>query len=179
MQQRTGQTKTLYHAVNELLRSDIRQTVPAQAIQILQIEQQGVSIREGTNEAKHYIRLEDLLSYDPDYIIINGEDVTDYIQSNSRLHVLAAYKENNIHNLPAGISRWGQPNSIETALFIKWLAKIVYPEYFADLDLHEEVKRFYRTYFDAELSDDRIDEILSGRNLRQIEKNQKPGNQAV
>lgn len=134
---------------------------------------------DGFNDSKNYISLEDLFSYDPDYMIVNGEDVYDYIQQSERLHVLKAWKSSNIYNLPTGISRWGQPNSIETALFVKWLGKTVYPELFEDIDMKEEVREFYKKFTDTDLSDEYIEDILSGRNLREVEKIQRKNDDAA
>lgn len=164
--------RTLYHAVNELLRGDIKDTVPAEIINRLNIDHKGVSDLKGFNRAKNYISLEQLFSFDPDYIIINGEDVFDYINENTRLHSLKAYKENNIYNIPVAISRWGQPNSIETVLFSKWLAKTIYPEEFSELDIKNETKIFYKKYTNVDLDEKTLENILSGRNIREIlEKN--------
>lgn len=171
--------KTIYHAVNELLRGDIEGTVPVEIIKKLELDQKGVRAMDGFNDSKNYISLEDLFSYDPDYIIVNGEDVYDYIQQSERLHVLESYKTSNIYNLPVGISRWGQPNSIETALFIKWLGKTVYPEVFEDMDMKEEVREFYKKFADTELSDEIIEDILSGRNLRDVENIQRQKDDAA
>ncbi len=171
--------KTIYHAVNELLRGDIEGTVPVEIIERLSLEQKGVRAMDGFNDSKNYISLEDLFSYDPDYMIVNGEDVYDYIQQSERLHVLKAWKSSNIYNLPTGISRWGQPNSIETALFVKWLGKTVYPELFEDIDMKEEVREFYKKFTDTDLSDEYIEDILSGRNLREVEKIQRKNDDAA
>lgn len=62
-------SKTLYHSVNELLRTDIAESVPVQIIGDIKLNQLGVKEVEGFNDAKNYIALEDLMFYNPEYII--------------------------------------------------------------------------------------------------------------
>lgn len=159
---------TLYHAVNELLRGDTEASLSADIIARMGISQLGVKAMPGLNNAKNYISLETLFADDPQYIIVNGADVYDYILQNERLHVLQAYQNNHVYNLPVGISRWGQPYSLETPLLMLWLGKTVYPELFGDIDLKQEMKSYYQTFFDADLSDDVLNQILEGRDLREL-----------
>lgn len=161
-------TITLYHAVNELLRGDTEKSLSADIIDRMGIAQLGVKAMPGLNDAKNYISLETLFADDPQYIIVNGADVYDYILQNERLHVLQAYQNNHVYNLPVGISRWGQPYSLETPLFMLWLGKTVYPELFEDVDMKQEMKTYYQTFFDADLSDDILNQILEGRDLREL-----------
>lgn len=159
---------TLYHAVNELLRGDTEASLSADIIKRMGITQLGVKAMPGLNDAKNYISLETLFADDPQYIIVNGADVYDYIIQNERLHVLQAYQNNHIYNLPAGISRWGQPYSLETPLFMVWMGKTVYPELFSDIDMKQEMKSYYQIFFNADLSDDVLNQILEGRDLREL-----------
>jgi iron complex transport system substrate-binding protein len=166
-----SEKKLVYHAVNELLRTTISNTVSGEIIPKAGINlagsetvSQDASILDNY---KHFISLEQLFTHDPEYIIINGEDVFDYIQQNSRLHTLSAYKNNKIFLLPMGISRWGHPHSTEAPLTLMWLAKLIHPDMFVDIDMAEEVKYFYRQFWGAELDDETVSKILSGRGLRE------------
>ncbi len=51
--------------------------------------------------------------------------------------------------------------SAEGALQPLWLAKIFYPEIFTDINLEEEVKKFYLKFYRYELSDEELKEILN------------------
>lgn len=153
--------KTIYHSVNELLRTDIEGSVTTEVMKALKLKQYGVK-RLGNEGNKNYINLEELLSYDPDLFIVNGEDVFRYINQSEQFKSLKSHKQGHIYNLPTGISRWGQHYSVETALFSKWLAKTAYPNDFKDIDMKKEAKNFYRKYMDTELDDKTIDEILEG-----------------
>ncbi|MCL2816942.1 MAG: ABC transporter substrate-binding protein, partial [Clostridiales bacterium] len=104
-----AEKKVVYHALNEILRTDITNTLSGQWIPMMGLTPAGIKEIEGADsDAKHYVSLEQLLRYDPEYIIINGADVYDYIYSDRgyRLHVLQAYKNDNIYLLPMGVTRW-------------------------------------------------------------------------
>lgn len=165
---------TLYHAVNELLRGDTEKSLSADIIAEMGIQQLGVKDMPGLNDAKNYIGLETLFSDDPQYIIVNGADVYDYISQNERLHVLKSYQNNHIYNLPVGISRWGQPYSLETPMFMLWLGKTIYPDLFGDIDMIQEMKTYYQTFYDANLSVDSLNQILEGRDLRILAPQNNP-----
>jgi len=161
--------KIVYHAVNELLRTDIANTLSGQWLPMMGIISAGSMTVEGADsDSKNYISLERLLQIDPEYIIINGADVYDYIYSDrgSRLHVLKAYKNDNIYLLPMGVTRWGHPNSLEAPLAMIWVAQLFHPELFTDIDIVKEIKDFYRRFFDYELEDEWVKLILEGRDLR-------------
>ncbi len=172
-----NEKKTIYHAVNELLRTDIPGTLSEDVFNLagtknvaLLGEQEDIPIT-----GKHFIALEELMQHNPEYILINGEDVLTYIEQSPQLHNLRAYREGHIYLLPLGVSRWGHPNSIETPLAILWTAKTVYPELFSDVDIEKETRDFYRNFFDYELSDSQLAKILSGKGYKKISPSGGPG----
>ncbi|MGB4242397.1 MAG: ABC transporter substrate-binding protein [Dethiobacteria bacterium] len=162
--------KTVYHAINELLRTDRPNSLSEDWLNAVGVN--NVALQEGKKEVfgieKNYVSLEELLQWDPEYIIINGGDVLDYINANKQLHNLRAYREGKIYLLPLGVSRWGHPYSIETPLAILWTAKTIYPELFPDIDIEKETRDFYLKFFDYQLSDEQVAKILSGREYKQI-----------
>lgn len=64
--------------------------------------------------------------------------------------------------IPQGAHNWGN-RTIEQPLTVLLAARTIYPDLFADLDLNGEVKSFYQRFFNAALSDDQIQEIVSGK----------------
>lgn len=162
--------KTVYHAINELLRTDQHDTLSTDWLNHLGVKNVAVYHEkdEGFKFGKNYMALEELFERNPEVIIINGGDVYDYIQHSKQLHNLKAYREGNIHLLPLGITRWGHPFSIETPLAMLWTAKTIYPDRFKDVDIEKETRDFYRTFFNYELSDFQLNKILSGRGYKEI-----------
>ncbi|MCJ1902499.1 MULTISPECIES: hypothetical protein [Paracoccus] len=52
------------------------------------------------------------------------------------------------------------PGTSEEALQFLWPASTLYPDAFADIDMREETRRFYRNIYGIELVDDEIAEFL-------------------
>jgi len=169
--------KTVYHAINELLRTDRANSLSSDWLNLVGVKNVGLSGKQEENHSidKNYIALEELLKQNPEYIIINGADVLDYINASPQLHNLKAYREGHIYLLPLGVSRWGHPYSVETPLAILWTAKTVYPELFSDVDIEKETREFYQNFFDYELSDSQLAKILSGRGYKDIRASGAPG----
>ena len=83
-----------------------------------------------------------------------------------------AAKAGNVFQMPIGISRWGHPGSLETPLAVLWTAKTLYPDLFRDIELKKELKYFYKTFFDYDLSKKMVEQVLAGRGMR-LTKNRK------
>lgn len=164
----------VYHAINELLRTEATNSLPGEWIPQIGIKLVGAAEVDEEGDEKNRLSLEELMAYDPPYIIINGEDVYDYIEQSERLHVLSAYQNGQIYLLPYGITRFAHTNSIETPLAMLWLGKTIYPELFEDIDMQKELKSFYGRFFDAELTDEMVEQILSGRGLRIVKDRENP-----
>ena len=105
-------------------------------------------------------------------IIANEPGVGQYILTNNQWAPLKAVKGNKVYQMPIGISRWGHPGGMETPLGLFWTAKTVYPEKFADLDLKAEAKDYYQKFFNYSLTDEEMEQILSGKGMRDS-KNKK------
>ena len=164
----------VYHSINELLRTEATNSLPGEWIPQIGINLVGAAEVDEEGDGKNRISLEELMAYDPPHIIINGEDVYDYIEQSEQLHTLTAYKNGTIYLLPYGITRFAHTNSIETPLAMLWLGKTIYPERFEDIDMNEEIKNFYSRFFDTELDDEMVEQILSGRGLRSIKERESP-----
>ncbi len=166
-----SEKKTAYHAINELLRTDKKGTISEEIMKAagaINVSDDILVDEDLTLTSKSYVGIEELMQENPEYIFINGADVYDYIQANSQLHSLRAFKEDKIVLLPLGVSRWGHPNSIETPLATLFVAKTLYPELFEDISIEDEIKTFYETMFNYNLSDEQIKNIIEGRVYKDI-----------
>ncbi len=159
--------KNVYHAINELLRTDTRDSLPADWLPRTGINNVGVA-REGSEAGKNFLTLEQFFVLDPEYIIINGADVKQYIEATDKLHTLTAYQKGNFILMPLGVSRWGHPYSVETPLAILWTAKTIYPDLFKDIDMNLETRTFYQQFFHYQLTDAEVQKIMEGKEYKQI-----------
>lgn len=156
----------VYHSVNEATRTDAKDTLPADWTQAAGAINVSVNDELKFLEDKYFAGLEQILLWDPDVIIVNEAGVADYIMTNTQWSSLSAVKNNKVYQMPIGISRWGHPGSLETPLAILWTAKTLYPDLFSDIDLVAETKYFYREIFNYPISDQLVDQVLSGKGMR-------------
>ncbi len=156
----------LYHSVNESLRTDTAGSLGAEWIGITGVK--NVSIEDDLllSDRKTYTTIEQVFVWDPDIIICNESGVNEYILQDPKWAGLRAVREGNVFQIPIGVSRWGHPSSTETPLAILWLADLIYPEYFKDFDIKDEMKDYYKTFYDYEVTDQVIEKILSGIGIR-------------
>lgn len=158
----------LYHSVNEAVRTDIDNSLPADWIKIAG----GINVSLGndleTTGDKSFATLEQIYLWDPDIIIANESGVPEYILSNEQWAALRAVKEMKVYQIPNGVSRWGHPGSLETPLAILWTSKLLYPDYFEHIDMEIETKEYYKTFFNMDLGEDEVREILKGKGMREL-----------
>ena len=66
-----------------------------------------------------------------------------------------AVRDKNVFKLPLGTYRSYTP-STDTPLTLLWMAKQVYPDLFADVDINKEVKDYYKDMYGVELTDGQV-----------------------
>ena len=156
----------VYHSVNEPTRTDGAGTIEADwtaAAGIINVSVGG-HLRGRAN--KNFADIEQILIWNPDIIIVNESGVDQDILSDPKWTPIKAVQDKKVYGIPVGISRWGHPGGLETPLAILWTAKTVYPELFSDIDLQKEVHRFYKTFFNLNLSPDMVHRILKNEGMR-------------
>ncbi len=157
---------TIYHSVNEAVRTDASGTLAAEWTEIAGAINVSVDKELKFIEDKHYASLEEILLWDPEIILVSDPDVGDYIMANEQWAPLKAVKNGKVWTLPNGLTRWGHPTSLETPLAILWTAQKLYPELFTDIDIRSEAKYFYEEFFNYHITDEMADQILSGEGMR-------------
>ena len=141
--------------------SDLFDTVGKNMLQTSMIELAG-----GINPAKEvkdgFIKtsLEELMNWNPDYIIISQyySGTIEVLLNRPELQALKAVKNKNIYRFPSKVEPWDFP-SPSSYLGIVWLAKKLYPEKYTDLDIEQVVEKYYDTLYDKSYSE------LGGSNL--------------
>lgn len=156
----------IYHSVNEATRTDIEGTLPAQWTRAAGVINVSVDQELKMSEGKYYAGIEQILLWDPDYVLVNDPNVVGYIMNHEHWRPLKAVKNNRVLALPNGLTRWGHFSSLETPLAVIWTAKTVYPEHFQDVDMRTVTRDFYKQFLDWELDETTIDKILSGQDMR-------------
>ncbi len=156
----------VYHSVNEATRTDTKGTLPADWLQAAGVKNVSVDQDLKLFDGKYYASLEQILLWDPEYILVNDPNAVGYIMNHEHWRSLQAVKNNQVLALPNGISRWGHFSSLETPLAVMWTAQTLYPDKFTDIDMVAETKYFYKEFFRMDLTDETVQKILSGEGMR-------------
>lgn len=164
--------------ISKLSDNDKPKTLHFQYVEQLQIYGKGINpgIAEsvggrnikltGSSADTNKPTMEEILEYNPDIIFIsNFDDYTPEDFYNNKIKgqdwsQVNAVKNHQVYKVPKGLYRWAPPNSIEKPLYVKWMAKIVQPEIFKDIDMDKEVKDFFKSYFNYDIKDDQLTQIL-------------------
>lgn len=156
----------LYHAVNGPLRATVVNGITTDWLRTAGAVNVATSDNPHVFASKSSIALEQILIWNPDAILANEPSTVTTIRQSRKWAHLKAVKAGRVYQMPIGISRWGHPGGIETALAILWTAQKLYPRLFTDFDLTAETRFFYKTFLDYELSADEVELILSGKTRR-------------
>lgn len=110
------------------------------------------------------ITAEELLKIDPTYIVVNGassQQVYADLMADETLSGLSAVQNGNVFIVPMGVHTWSGTGP-ECMLYIQWLAKALYPEQFADVDMHKTIQDFYSEFYFTDFTDEEVDAMMAG-----------------
>ncbi len=123
-----------------------------------------VNVAEDIGQARE-TTMEKLLEWDPEVIVVSrtlGQaDKVAGILKDPQLRDLKAVRSGRVHEFPIGAFWWNRP-SPEAPLGFLWLAKTLYPELMADIDLKKETVDFFKTFYGYELSDAEYESFITG-----------------
>ena len=162
-----GERPKLYHSVNEALRTDYEGSICAEWIALTFANNVSLDKDAGLKISgdKAYTTLEQVYVWDPDLIICNEASAFEDIKEDEKWAGLRAVREGKVYQIPIGTSRMGHPTSTETPLALLWLAELLYPGYF-DIDIRDEIKGYFKDYYDYELSEELLDAIIEAKDMR-------------
>jgi iron complex transport system substrate-binding protein len=118
--------------------------------------------KEGLHVGLAEVSMERVLGWDPDILVIDTGEPDD-LYSDPRWKNIKAVKNRMVFKQPVGVFIWDRPTAEAAILHPLWLAKTAYPERFTDLNMAEEVKRFYREIMSFVLSDSLVETLLAGK----------------
>jgi len=104
--------------------------------------------------------LEEIIAADPDVILCMDVVAADFIKTEPAWGGIKAVKDGRVYVNPKGLFVWCRETSEEALQFL-WLAKTVYPTDFADIDIAEETRSFYKNFYGYDLSDDDVQLFLN------------------
>ncbi len=92
---------------------------------------------------------EQLIKGDPDYILVvryAAEVTPQKILDDPRFQGVSAVRNGRVFWFPSNLNSWDCP-APQAVLGVQWLAKLLHPDKFADLNLQEDVNAFFRTFY--------------------------------
>lgn len=116
------------------------------------------------------ISAEQLLAWNPDVIVVNGEpkadksgnSATEDILSNPDYASLKAVQDNKVYGTPNAPFSWvDRPAGPNRLIGMRWLSAVVYPEYIK-CDVNEEIREFFNLFYHVDLSDEQLENVLKG-----------------
>lgn len=95
------------------------------------------------------VSMEDVLQWNPAVIFVQSRypKVVEEIKGGAQWQNLDAVKNGKVLLMPDYAKAWGYPMPEALALGEVWMAKALYPERFADIDLDKMVQDYYRQFY--------------------------------
>ena len=107
------------------------------------------------------VGMEQILLWDPDYIIFSPDSVYDSVAGDPTWEQLTAISSGNYYETPMGPYNWmGFPPSVQRYLGMMWMAELLYPDA-AEYDLYEEVAKYYDLFYHCELTQEQYDALVA------------------
>ena len=109
------------------------------------------------------VSMEQVLLWNPDVVITIDLEFADTVRSDPAWASVKAVRDNRVHLSPKMPFGWVDfPPSVNRLIGLWWLAKILYPERFAE-DLRVLTRDFYARFYHVTPTDAQIDQVLAGR----------------
>lgn len=102
---------------------------------------------------------EQIIAADPQVIIAMNRRDAEFIQQSPQWQSIDAVRNGRIYTNPRGMFWWCRETSEEALQFL-WLATVLYPDAFADIDMRNETATFYQTFYGITLTPQQITDIL-------------------
>jgi len=108
------------------------------------------------------VSMEKVLGWNPDILVIDFGTPAELYDS-PKWKSINAVKNKTVYKQPIGVFIWDRPTAESAVLHPLWLAKMAYPDRFADVDLRQEIKRFYGEIMSFNLTDEQAEAILAAK----------------
>ncbi len=108
---------------------------------------------------------EQLLAWEPEVIIVDNhggspEKIIEQLKTKPLWAELPAVKSDRLYRNPAGVFFIDKGSS--RAFYYLWVAKKLNPDLFSDINLVEELKYYYKIFYDYDLNTDEAKKVLAG-----------------
>ncbi len=106
------------------------------------------------------VDMEQILTWDPDFIIFSPDSVYDTVAEDPTWQSLKAIQNGNYAEAPFGPYNWmGFPPSVQRYLGMLWMGALLYPDAI-DYDLYEEVQNYFDLFYHCDLSQEQYEALM-------------------
>jgi iron complex transport system substrate-binding protein len=108
--------------------------------------------------------MEQIYEWNPEKIFITNfnpgqpEDLYANTVGNYDWNNVKAIRDRQVHKMPLGMYRWYVCNA-DSPLTLLWMAKQNHPDIFSDINMDEEIKSYYKRFYNITLSDNDLNQI--------------------
>ena len=112
------------------------------------------------------VTAEQLYTWDPDIILVDNHGdnpelvIKSMYRENSKWATLKAVENKELHRIPSGV--FFLDTGSTTTLLVMWMATLMQPELFSDIDMVEEIKYYYNEFYEFELTDEQAKMVIEG-----------------
>jgi iron complex transport system substrate-binding protein len=112
------------------------------------------------------VSMEQVVSWNPDLILAGDSKFFQSILTDPNWKDINAVKNKQVFLIPNQPFGWiDRPPGVNRIIGIPWLAKVLYPEQFADMDLSALIKEFYSKFYHYDLTSDEVRDIITTSGL--------------
>ncbi len=126
----------------------------------------GVLVGPEENSNFPEVTAEQLFSWDPDIILVDNHGdnpelvIKSMYRENSKWASLKAVQNKSLHRIPSGVFFLDKGST--TTLLVLWMATLMQPEIFSDIDMIEEIKYYYKEFYEFDLTDSQAQQVIDG-----------------
>lgn len=115
---------------------------------------------QGKKNRSGEVALEQIVSANPAVIVAMNKRDAETILTSPQWAGVEGVIHHRVYVNPKGMFWWCRETSEEALQFL-WLAKTLYPQRFADVDMRKETRDFYQQFFGLSLTDAQISDVLN------------------
>jgi len=113
------------------------------------------------------VSMEQVIQWNPDVIICADPTFYASVYNDSLWQNIPAVKNKQVYMVPKAPESWmDRPPGVNQIIGIPWMAKVLYPEKFKDIDMKSMTKEFYTDFYHYNLTDDETTKILASSGLK-------------
>ena len=114
------------------------------------------------------VSIEQVMAWNPDIIIATDEDFYDNVYNDSNWANVKAVKNHQVYISPQSPFKWfDRPPGANIIIGVPWVAKVIYPDQYNDIDMVGTTKEFYSKFYHYDLSDEQARDILTSSGMNE------------